>query len=336
MKKVLIIAEIGQAHDGSLGIAHSFIDSLKETGVDIVKFQTHIAEAESSKYEPFRINFSFEDKTRYDYWKRMEFKEEQWKELKLHCEEVGLEFLSSPFSVTAVELLERIGVSRYKIGSGETGNLVLLEKIARTGKEVFLSSGLSDFHEIQKAVSVFEIYKNKVSILQCTTAYPTKPVEWGLNLIKELSDAFNLPIGFSDHSGNIFACLAAVALGAKIIEFHATFDKLMFGPDSQASLTITEAKTLVEGIRQVEVSLNSPIMKNDEKISGLKKIFGKSLAINKPMREGEIVLFDDLETKKPMNYGINASEYKKIIGRKLKVNKNKWDFLNYSDFENEQ
>src|SRR5690606_28216777 len=136
---MLIIAEIGQAHEGSLGIAHSYIDALSKTGVDAVKFQVHIAEAESSEFEPFRIKFSTQDKTRFDYWKRMEFSLEQWQELKSHCEEAGVEFMVSTFSYAAVDLLDRLEVKRYKIGSGEVGNFLMLEKIAETGKPVILS-----------------------------------------------------------------------------------------------------------------------------------------------------------------------------------------------------
>jgi N,N'-diacetyllegionaminate synthase len=126
--RIFIIAEIGQAHDGSLGILHSFIDALKNTGIDAVKFQTHIAKAESSIYEPFRVEFSYEDKTRFDYWKRMEFSLDEWKEIKKHCDDVGLEFMSSPFSNLAVDYLEEIGIKKYKIGSGEVSNFLMLEK----------------------------------------------------------------------------------------------------------------------------------------------------------------------------------------------------------------
>ena len=136
MKRVFIIAEIGQAHEGSLGILHSYIDALEDTGVDAIKFQTHIAEAESSEYEPFRVKFSYEDATRYEYWKRMEFTLEQWKGIKKHCDEVGLEFISSPFSNMAVDWLEELGVQKYKIGSGEVNNYLMLEKIAKTGKDI--------------------------------------------------------------------------------------------------------------------------------------------------------------------------------------------------------
>ena len=140
-----IIAEVGQAHEGSLGMALSYIDALAETGVDAVKFQIHIADAESSVYEPFRIKFSQQDKTRFDYWKRMEFSPEEWEILKSRCDEKQVEFLASPFSNEAVDLLEELQVKRYKIGSGEVSNFLLLEKIAKTGKPVILSSGMSSF-----------------------------------------------------------------------------------------------------------------------------------------------------------------------------------------------
>src|SRR6056297_1659916 len=227
-----LIAEIAQAHDGSLGIAHSYIDALADSGVDAVKFQTHIAEAESSMHEPFRTKFSYEDKNRYDYWKRMEFTLEQWEGLKKHCEEKNVEFLSSPFSISAVELLEKIGVKRYKIGSGEINNFLLLRKIAKTGKPIILSSGMSSFSELDKTLEFLQKFDNSLSILQCTTAYPTTPEQWGLNVITELKKRYEMPVGFSDHSGDIYACLAATALGAEILEFHVVFDKRMFGPDA--------------------------------------------------------------------------------------------------------
>lgn len=155
MQRTFIIAEIAQAHNGSLTVAHQYIDALAETGVDAIKFQTHIAEAESSIHEPFRIKLSTQDKTRFDYWKRMEFTLKQWKELRSHCDDVGLEFMSSPFSNAAVDLLEEVGMSRYKIGSGEVTNLLLLEKVSRTKKPVILSSGISNFSELDNAVAFY-------------------------------------------------------------------------------------------------------------------------------------------------------------------------------------
>lgn len=332
--KIFIIAEIAQAHDGSLGVAHSYIDALAETGVDAVKFQTHIAAAESSAMEPFRVKFSFEDETRYDYWKRMEFTPAQWKGLKEHCDKVGLEFMSSPFSVAAVDLLEEVGVRRYKIGSGEVSNLLLLEKIARTGKPLILSSGMSSFGELQKACDLLKTFGTSFSILQCTTAYPTKPEQWGLNVMAELRNQFNVPIGFSDHSGNIYACLSAAAQGAKILEFHTVFDKRIFGPDSPASLTIDQVTSLVKGVRDIEKALLNPVQKDEiESYSDLKRMFGKSLAINKALKKGHVIDIADLESKKPADQGIGASEYQSILGRRIKRDLPPYSFLNFDDIE---
>ena len=298
MEKIYTIAEIAQAHEGSLGILHSYIDALAQSGVDAVKFQTHIAHAESSEYEPFRVKFSYEDATRYDYWKRMEFTPPQWREIKTHCDEAGVDFISSPFSNAAVDLLEDVGVQAYKIGSGEVNNLLMLEKIARTGKPVILSSGMSSFAELDETVAFLRDRNVDFSILQCTTAYPTEPEEWGLNVIGELKERYDVPVGFSDHSGDIFACLAAAACGAEILEFHAVFDRRMFGPDAKASLTIDEIARLVEGTRQIATAHAHPVDKNDNRRFGeLKSIFEKSLAVNKDLPAGHILTFDDLEAK---------------------------------------
>ncbi len=330
--KILIIAEIAQAHDGSLGILHSLIDSISSCGVDIIKFQTHIAEAESSAYEPFRVNFSYVDKTRFDYWKRMGFTKEQWIEIKSHCEKVRTEFMSSPFSCAAVNLLEEINVKRYKIGSGEINNFLMLEKIAKTKKDIILSSGMSNFAELDECFNFLKFYGNNLSILQCTTKYPTPPEEIGLNILDELKERYNLPVGLSDHSGTIYPSIAAVARGAKIIEVHVTFDKKIFGPDSVASLTIDELKQLVEAIRYLEKSFNNIIDKNDNtKYSEIKKIFGKTLSVNKDLKIGHVLAFDDLESKKPLGMGIPSKEYKKVLGHKLKVNKKKYEFLKEDD-----
>jgi N-acetylneuraminate synthase len=327
-----IIAEIAQAHDGSLGIAHSYIDALSRTGVDAIKFQTHIAEAESSIYEPFRVKFSKQDATRFEYWKRMQFTLDQWKEIKKHCDEVGLEFMSSPFSNAAVDLLEEVGVKRYKIGSGEVNNLVLLEKIAQTGKPVIISSGMSSFEELDATVVFLKERNVDYSILQCTTSYPTSPEQYGLNVIAQLKERYQVPVGFSDHSSSIESCIAATALGAEILEFHVVFDKGMFGPDAKSSLTIRETKQLVSGVRNIEKALQNPIDKNNNsQFSELKQIFEKSLSINKNLPIGHILTFSDLETKKPKGYGILASEYKKVIGKSIKKSMSKWSFLNNDD-----
>ena len=326
------IAEIGQAHEGSLGIAHSYIDALAETGVDAIKFQTHIAAAESSLEEPFRVKFSYEDDTRFDYWKRMEFTQEQWIGLKKHCDEKGVEFISSPFSIAAVELLETLGVKNYKIGSGEVSNFLMLDRIAKTGKHLMISSGISSFEELDKTIAFLRNKNSSFSLFQCTTAYPTKAVEWGLNVIGEMKERYGVPVGFSDHSGDIFACLAATSLGADFLEFHAVFDKRMFGPDSKSSLTIDEIKQLIHGVKQIHASLNTPIDKSDNsRYAELKNIFEKSLVVNKSLGRGNVLTIDDLDAKKPKGLGIDAKEYMKVIGKELTKDLKAGDFLTYND-----
>ena len=327
-----IIAEIGQAHEGSLGILHSYIDALAPTGVDAVKFQMHLAEAESSEHEPFRVKFSLEDKTRFDYWKRMGFTLEQWKGIEQHCDEAGLDFICSPFSNLAVDWLQEMGVEQYKIGSGEVNNFLLLEKIAQTGKSVILSSGMSSYAELDQTVAFLKERNVNFSILQCTTAYPTQPEQYGLNVIQELKKRYNVPIGFSDHSAKTATCIAAAALGASILEFHVVFDRQLFGPDSKSSLTIPETRDLVLAVRNIATALSHPIDKNNTaEFSTVKQIFEKSLAVNKDLPQNHILTFADLESKKPKGFGIDASRFQEVIGRPLNKDLRQWDFLNEKD-----
>ncbi len=332
MKNTFLIAEIGQAHDGSVGIAHSFIDALAGTGVHAVKFQMHIAEAESSEFEKFRVKFSYADKTRYDYWKRMEFSQAEWAELKHHCEEKEMEFIASPFSVKAVEWLEQLAVKRYKVGSGEVRNFLMLEKIARTGKPIIISSGMSDWQELDACIDFLKPYGNHLSLLQCTTAYPTLPGQWGLSLIGQMKQRYSLPVGYSDHSADIFAGLASVALGAEILEFHVIFSHQMFGPDAKASLTIDQVKDLVRGVKAIDCSLNANYGKDDSaNFSELKTVFGNSLSVNKDVKKGDTIRIEDLESKKPANKGISTSEYRSVIGKKWNSDLPARSFITFND-----
>ncbi|MFC4636290.1 N-acetylneuraminate synthase family protein [Dokdonia ponticola] len=322
------IVEIGQAHDGSLGMLHAYIDAVATTGVNAIKFQTHIAQAESSIHEPFRIQFSKQDITRYDYWKRMEFSQEQWIDIAEHCAAVGLDFISSPFSNAAVDVLEKAGVVSYKVGSGEVNNHLLLEKIIATGKPIIISSGMSSYEELDETVAILKNSGVPFSVLQCTTSYPTEPEQYGLNVIAELKQRYQVPVGFSDHSAQIATGIAATALGAEILEFHAVFDKAMFGPDVSSSLTIPEIKELVKGVTAIHHALKHPVDKsNNSAFAKVKKIFEKSLAVNKKLPKGHIITFEDLEAKKPKGYGILASEYKNVIGKKVSKDMVAWEFL---------
>ncbi|UOK43791.1 MULTISPECIES: N-acetylneuraminate synthase family protein [Flavobacterium] len=332
--KPYLIAEIGQAHEGSLGILHSYIDALATTGVQAIKFQMHIAEAESSIHEPFRVKFSLEDETRYDYWERMGFTLDQWKGIKAHCDEVGLDFICSPFSNLAVDWLEDIGVKYYKIGSGEVSNWLMLDKIAKTGKPIILSSGMSNYDELDKTVAFLKERKVAFSLLQCTTSYPTQPEQYGLNVIKELKERYNVSVGFSDHSSKIATNIAAVALGAEILEFHVVFDKRMFGPDTKSSLTLDEVSQMVSDVSMVYTALQNPVDKNNnEQFGNLKAIFEKSLAVNKELPKGHLLAFDDLETKKPKGFGMDATRFHEVVGKPLNKDLKKWDFLNEGDVD---
>ena len=332
--KTEIIAEIAQAHDGSLGILHSYIDSLAKIGVDTVKFQMHIAEAESSDMEPFRINFSYEDKTRYDYWERMGFSLEQWKGIKSHCEELGLNFLCSPFSIKACEWLREMGETRIKIASGEVENMLMHEYISGFATEVLISSGMSTIMDLKRCKKFYDSKGIKTSVFQCTTAYPTPPEEVGLNVIDYLVTEFYCPVGLSDHSGEIYPSLAAVTKGATKLEFHAVFSKAMFGTDASSSLDMDQIKELVKGVRFLEISLANPINKrNIAKYNQIKNIFGKALAVNKDLPMGHVITIQDLESKKPANEGYAASRYYDLIGKKLNKNLSKYSFINSQDFE---
>lgn len=331
---IYYIAEVGLAHDGSLGIAHSYIDALSKTGINAIKFQMHLAEYESSEFEKFRVNFSYEDKSRLDYWNRTSFNLDQWIGLKRHCEEYNLDFLVSPFSIEACKRLSEIGLKVFKVGSGELNNFLLLDTVNEIGEKVILSSGLSNYEDLDAAINRFDkIEKQNISLLQCTTAYPTLPNQWGLNNIKLFKEKYkNISIGYSDHSGQIFSSLAAISMGAELVEFHVTFDRQMFGPDSQSSLTIPEIRMLVEGGNKIYESVQSPINKDLNLDLELKDLFGKSLTLNKNLKKGSIIKIDDIETKKPGGMGIDAKDYIKIIGKKVIRDIKLGSFIKTTDF----
>jgi N-acetylneuraminate synthase len=313
-----IIAEIGQAHDGSLGTAHAYIDAVAEAGAGAIKFQTHIADAESTPDEKFRVKCFPQDATRFDYWKRMEFTPAQWKELSDHSTEKGLMFLSSPFSMEAVTLLEELEMPAWKIGSGELANHPLLERIVQNGKPILLSTGMSSWTEIDDAVSVVQGTDSDLAIFQCTTSYPCPPDKTGLNLLSELRDRYSCPVGLSDHSGTIFPGLAAVSLGADLIEVHAVFSRECFGPDVTSSVTMKELTQLVVGVRFIEAILNSPVDKDEQaaEMEDLSKIFGKSLYTRSQLPKGHLLSMQDLSFKKP-GTGIPAKRVGEILGKKL-------------------
>jgi len=316
--RCFIIGEVALTHDGSLGLAHAFVDAIANAGADAVKFQTHIAAAESTPSEPFRVKFSRQDKTRYDYWKRMEFTEEGWRGLADHARERGMLFLSSPFSIQAVELLDRIGMPLWKIASGETSNAALLERILDTGKPVLLSTGMSPIEEIDAAVARVRARNVDVGVFQCTTAYPCPPEKVGLNLIPLYRERYGCWIGLSDHSATIYPGLAAVTLGIDMLEVHVTLSREMFGPDVVASVTTQELRQLVDGIRFIERMNAHPLDKDAsaKETAPLRKLFTRSLVASTDLPAGTVIAREHVAIKKP-GTGLAPDRLDEIIGRRL-------------------
>jgi N-acetylneuraminate synthase len=248
----------------------------------------------------------------------MEFTPDQWQGLRQHAVDRGLLFLSSPFSIEAVELLMRVGVDAWKVASGEITNRLMLEALLQTDLPMILSSGMSDLEELDRAVSLVQSHGNRLAVLQCTTAYPCPPEKIGLNLLAEFRDRYQCPVGLSDHSGTIFPGLAAVTLGAKVIEVHVTFSRQMFGPDVPASLTTAELSQLVQGTRVIERMLASPLNKNElaGTMQDLRGMFTKSIVARNSLVAGTVLTAEHLAIKKPGD-GLPVDRYDSVIGRRL-------------------
>jgi len=314
-----VVAEVAQAHDGSLGNAHAYIDAAADAGASAVKFQTHIAAEESTPAEPWRVRFSRQDASRYEYWKRMEFSAAAWRELADHARERGLVFLSSPFSVAAVELLEGIGMPAWKVASGEITNHVMIKEIAATGMPVLLSSGLATRAELDDAFEIATSGGSPAAVFQTTTSYPCPAEQVGLNVLAELRQRYCCPVGLSDHSATVFAGLAAVSLGADLLEAHIVFSRRCFGPDTTSSLDPVEFEQLVRGVKFIERALGHPVDKEAtaSELDELRTTFGRSLVARRDLSPGSTLQPDDLIPKKP-GTGIPATRLAELVGRTLK------------------
>lgn len=312
VKPVFIIAEVGSVHDGSLGNALRLIDLAAECGADAVKFQTHIPSAETLRDAPMPPYFKGEP--RFEYFTRTGFTIDQWRRLALHAESTGIEFMSSPFSIEAVNLLESIGIARYKIPSGEVSNTPLLEVIAQTGKPVLLSSGMSSWAELDAAVATIREKHDRLCVMQCTSEYPCQASHVGLNVIREMRDRWHLSVGFSDHTLDNYACFAAVVMGAVVVEKHLTFSRRMYGSDAPHSAEPAQFSDLVVGIRAISEMCNSPMIKDAVAMRGMKDIFEKSVVSVVQIDAGSIIRPEMVATKKP-GTGIPAAKIKEVIGR---------------------
>ena len=313
-----LIAEVSQNHDGSLGMAHAYIDAAAQAGADAIKFQTHIAAAESTQDEPFRIQFSRQDATRYAYWKRMEFSPEQWAGLASHARETGLVFLSSPFSVAAVHLLQRLGVKAWKVGSGELKSPDLLGAILEAGGPMLLSTGMSSWAEIGSNLKHLQTNGADVALFQCTSKYPTPLEQVGLNVLSEMRARYDVPVGLSDHSGTPFPALAALARGCDLLELHVTFDRRLFGPDVPASVTFEEFQLIRAARDSFERMDTHPVDKDAmaTELGPMRAMFGKSLALVSDLPAGERLGREHVTLKKPAT-GIPPSRLNEVIGRRL-------------------
>ena len=331
--KPIIIAEVAQTHEGSLGQAHAFIDATARSGADAIKFQTHIAASESTQSEPWRVKFSPKQETRYEYWQRMEFSESEWQGLKQHAVDRGLFFLSSPFSLEAFALLTRVGVSGWKIASGETQSDEIIGMMLSTDLPILASTGMSSWAEIDRMVENLKLNKNAFCVLQCTSMYPTPAAALGLNVISEMQSKYSCPVGLSDHSGTTNSGIAALALGASVLEAHVCFSKEMFGPDVPVSLDFSELKRLCEARDFLYEASSNPVDKDQmaSELDGMRAIFQKSLCLREPLMKGTVVVEENLCLKKP-GTGLAASFAKDIIGRKLNRDVSNDELLSLDDF----
>jgi sialic acid synthase SpsE len=309
---VFVIAEAGINHNGSFSIAKKLINMAKNAGADCIKFQTHITGDEM-------INL-----------KICELTEDEELKLSNYAKEKKIIFLSTPFSIPAVDRLEKIKIPAYKIGSGELTNLPFLKHICKTKKPVILSTGMSNMDEIKFSVNLFKKNKIPLAILQTTSEYPCKYEDIKLGVIDEFINKFKVPIGISDHSIGIYTALGAVAKGASIVEKHITLDKKMSGPDQRLSLEPMELLELVKGCKAVKLAMgkSKQILKDELPVL---KFARESVVALENISKGDIFSEINLTTKRPNTGQIPAKEFYKIIGRKSKNNILRNSQLKYSD-----
>lgn len=310
-----IIAEAGINHNGDIKKAKMLIDKAAECGADAVKFQTHLPEKEMLK-DSFTAKYV--GSSLFDLLKKVELSKQNHIQLKKYAEKKGILFLSTPFSREAADLLEETGVNAYKVGSGEMTNLPLLEHIAQKRKPMIISTGMCTFKEVRETVNFIKKFKNDFIILHCTSSYPTKYEDVNLRVIEKLKKEFKIPVGLSDHSEGIYTALAAVVLGACVLEKHFTISKKWPGPDQKASIEPKELKELVKGVRAIEKALGSTKKITKDELS-VKKMARASVVSLIDIPKGMIIEKDMVWIKRP-GTGIPAKYLNKIIGLKVKKN----------------
>jgi len=325
---VFVIAEAGINQNGSFSIAKKLVNMAKKAGADCFKIQTHITEEEMTKTNilPGKIS----KRPLWDIIKNCELTEKEELKLNEYCKEKKILFLSTPFSIPAVDRLEKIKMSAYKIGSGELTNLPFLKHIAKTRKPVILSTGMSDMNEIKESVKIFKKSKIPLAILQTTSEYPCNYEDINLGVIDKYKKLFNIPVGISDHSLGIYTSLGAVARGATIVEKHITLDKKMPGPDQKLSLEYDELSELIKGCKAVKLAMgdSKKILKKELPVLHFAR---ESVVSREKILKGEIFTEKNLITKRPNTGEIPAKNFYKIIGKKAKKNIQKNKQLKRSD-----
>lgn len=322
MSKVLIIAEAGVNHNGDIQIAKKLIDVAAESGADIVKFQTAKAENVVSRFAK-KAEYQIENtgngaESQLEMIQKLVLDDSAWPILIDYCKQKNIKFLSTPFDMESVDLLHNLGLEIFKIPSGEITNLPYLRKIGKYNKQVILSTGMANLGEIESAIAVLVDSGTKrehITLLQCNTEYPTPFADVNLKAMKSLKKAFRLPVGYSDHTPGIAIPLAAVGMGAKVIEKHFTLDKNMEGPDHKASLEPHELKAMVQGIREIELALGDGVKRTSASEAKNKPIARKSIVANCAIKKGEILDEKNLYTKRPAG-GISPMDWDKVIGTK--------------------
>ena len=316
--KVLIIAEAGVNHNGQLDLALKMVDKAKEFGADIIKFQTGVLDKVVSKYAPkaeYQKEQTGADGNQKEMGKSITLPLEAFEVIKKHCEEVGIEFLSTPFDTTSIDYLYNLGMRFWKVPSGEITNLPYLVKIANTHMDVILSTGMSTMEEIGEALKVLrDNGAGQITLLQCTTQYPAPLDDINLRAMITLRDVFGVNAGYSDHTKGIEVPLAAVGMGAKVIEKHFTLDRNMEGPDHKASLECDEFAEMVRCIRNIERAMGSPEKLPRESEIPNMIVARKSIIADRNIKKGEILCEENLTTKRPGN-GISPMKWNEVLGK---------------------
>lgn len=317
MKHVCIIAEAGVNHNGSLRLAKKMADRAKEAGADYIKFQTFIPRNLVSKFAgkaAYQKQTTDAAESQLQMLEKLALTQEEYRELKRYCDDIKVGFLSSPFDLESIRFLEELNMDFWKIPSGEITNLPYLESIARTGKNILLSTGMSEMDEVQRAIRILEENgAQDVILLHCNTQYPTPYEDVNLNAMVRMKKIFEKSIGYSDHTKGIEIPIAATALGAEVIEKHFTLDRNMVGPDHRASLEPEELETMIISIRNIEKALGSGEKTASDSERENRAAVRKSIVASRCIKKGEILSSENITVKRPGN-GISPFNWYEVIG----------------------